>query len=210
MPVAAPDDPAAYRGVTFRTLNDESARWWAESDGQEVPWLTMPPYRSWENAGARGAPFFGYQYVLDGRRPMVWFYRLLEPPPVIASPHAMTPTPPQLPVPGPGESERAAALKASPTPAPPERRLSVPGSPPPTRSKRPRCLTCRARRNPRICRGDRGCKWNDGAPVPTGAGATTDEPTKTSTGGRMLAGLGAAAAATALAIAFATRRRRSR
>ena len=120
MPAAAPDDPAAYRGVRFRTVHEEGSRS-VESDGQEVPWLSMPP-SNWENAAEPGAPFFGYQQVLDGRqRRMVWFYRLLEPP-VTLSPLApsATPTPPTRPAPGPGESARAAALKAPPPPDPPQ------------------------------------------------------------------------------------------
>jgi hypothetical protein len=79
LPSAAPDDPAAYRGVRFRLAHDKVPMS-VESRGRPVPWLS-PSGGGYTNAGMRAdGPFFGHQHVFDGRRRMVWFIRLVETP----------------------------------------------------------------------------------------------------------------------------------
>jgi hypothetical protein len=74
MPLAAPDDPAAYRGVRFE-MNAFRPVWPSvEAGGRAVPWLRMVP-AGYTSAG-------GDLQVFDGRRWMVWFFRLLENPAV--------------------------------------------------------------------------------------------------------------------------------
>ena len=92
MPAAAPDDPAAYRGVRTRmvewlsALRDgrnfcldgrplDSCGPTVESGGKTVPWLRIVPVQHPSDLDP-----FGFQVVDDGRRPMVWFFRSLEPP----------------------------------------------------------------------------------------------------------------------------------
>ena len=79
MPTAAPDDPAAYRGVRFRIHEkyggDSSPT--VEASGQVVPWLRGYPGNV---KVATDGSYFGDPLVLDGRRQMRWFVRLVEPP----------------------------------------------------------------------------------------------------------------------------------
>ena len=79
LPAAAPDDPATYRGLRFRMTHDTGLPY-VESGGRPVPWLHSPGggYHS-ASLGPDG-PFFGRQEVFDGRRRMLWFFRLVEPP----------------------------------------------------------------------------------------------------------------------------------
>jgi hypothetical protein len=91
MPAAAPDDPAAYRGVRSRIVEWVSARRdgslfcregrpvgscppSVESGGKAVPWLSSVPVEH-----PNGSSPFGFQVVNDGRRWMVWFFRSVEP-----------------------------------------------------------------------------------------------------------------------------------
>ena len=73
MPASAPDNPAAYRGSRFRMVNGVSGLS-VESGGTAVPWLrpTRSGYRSVEGG------VVGNVAVNDGRRSMVWFFRLAE------------------------------------------------------------------------------------------------------------------------------------
>jgi hypothetical protein len=77
MPAAAPDDPAAYRGVRYRPGGQTPGVRCCEAGVPEMPWLRVFP-SSLSTAGRDGL-FFGYQQVADGRRRMVWFFRLVEP-----------------------------------------------------------------------------------------------------------------------------------
>ncbi|MCA1843658.1 MAG: hypothetical protein LC792_10830 [Actinobacteria bacterium] len=79
MPTAAPDDPAAYRGVRFRMPGDYSGDSLPpmEASGQVVPWLRG--YTGNLKVATDGS-YFGDPLVLDGRRRMKWFVRLVETP----------------------------------------------------------------------------------------------------------------------------------
>jgi hypothetical protein len=46
---------------------------------QEAPWLRGYPTSGSPGEGANG-PWFGWQLMRDGRRLMLWFYRLVDPP----------------------------------------------------------------------------------------------------------------------------------
>jgi hypothetical protein len=75
MPAAAPDDPAAYRGVRFRMGYGPGGAS-VESGGGAVRWLRAlgGGYYSVPS----GAAHFGEQVVEDGRRRMLWFIRVAE------------------------------------------------------------------------------------------------------------------------------------
>jgi hypothetical protein len=89
LPPAAPDDPAAYRGVRFRVTHDTGPPY-VDSGGRPVPWV-HPHGGGYTNAGMRAeGPYFGHQHVFDGRRRMIWFIRLVEAP--------VSPPPPPEPI----------------------------------------------------------------------------------------------------------------
>lgn len=80
MPVAAADDPAAYRGVRFRIGQKPGEMPHVEAAGKALPWMRTsigPGYGSAAQEG--GGPLFGYQQMADGRRRMVWFFRFVGP-----------------------------------------------------------------------------------------------------------------------------------
>jgi hypothetical protein len=74
MPAAAPDDPMAYRGSRFRMVNGVSGQS-VEPGGKAVPWLRSNP-----------SGYSSANVVYDGRRWMVWFFRLAEPKPLPPGP----------------------------------------------------------------------------------------------------------------------------
>jgi hypothetical protein len=98
MPEAAPDDPAAYRGVRFRIIEWMGAGPGGgptvcrdgrplgscppsvEAGGRDVPWLRVVPAGYSSALAGPDGPYFGETSVFDGRRWMVWFFRLLEAP----------------------------------------------------------------------------------------------------------------------------------
>lgn len=81
MPGAAPDDPAAYRGVRYQMGGAPYAVGPSGVDRpvQGAPWLRGYPASGSPGEGANG-PWFGHQLMRDGRRLMLWFYRLVDPP----------------------------------------------------------------------------------------------------------------------------------
>ena len=78
MPAAVPDATAAYRGVRYRPGGQTPGVRCCEARAEGTPWLRVFP-GSAVDAGGAGGPFFGYEQVADGRRRMVWFFRLAEP-----------------------------------------------------------------------------------------------------------------------------------
>jgi hypothetical protein len=137
MPVSAPDDPGAYRGARFRVDGIAWPPSVLETEGRPVPWLRASA-GAWSSATPDG-PWFGYQPVFDGRRRMVWFFRLVEPP-VFPPLPAVAPTPPPLmattaPPPRPGSVPppvRGAPvpLPAPPPPSAPPEPVRIPPEPP--------------------------------------------------------------------------------
>ena len=80
MPAAAPDDPAAYRGVRFRIGRGPGGMPQVEAAGRALPWMRTSMGPSYGSATQDGnGPLFGYQQMADGRRRMVWFFRFLGP-----------------------------------------------------------------------------------------------------------------------------------
>ena len=77
MPAAAPDDPAAYRGVRFRMVYGPGGAS-VEAGGGAVRWLRG--LSGGYYIVPSGAAHFGEQQVEDGRRRMLWFIRVAEPP----------------------------------------------------------------------------------------------------------------------------------
>jgi hypothetical protein len=80
MPTAVPVDPATYRGVRYRPGGQTPGVRCCEARVEGTSWLRVFP-SSAVDAGGTGGPYFGYEQVADGRRRMVWFFRLVEPPP---------------------------------------------------------------------------------------------------------------------------------
>ena len=100
MPPSAPDDPAAYRGVRFTTWFGKVAPFPVIAGGRTVPWLesSADQYGPVANTDEfPDGPWFGRNEVWDGRRRMLWFFRLVEP----------LPTPPIHPSSHPPGGERA-------------------------------------------------------------------------------------------------------
>jgi hypothetical protein len=115
MPAAAPDDPAAYRGVRFE-IDEVRGRWpSAKVGGRAVPWLRVIP-AGYSAADVYGV-YFGDVQVFDGRRWMVWFNRLVESPAVTPDPSVgASPYPPMAVldvVVLPGESREEAGPRIS-------------------------------------------------------------------------------------------------
>lgn len=79
MPVAAPDDPAVYRGVRFRIGHKPDGMAQVEAAGRVLPWMRTSMGPSYGNATQQGGPLLGYQQMDDGRRRMVWFFRFIGP-----------------------------------------------------------------------------------------------------------------------------------
>jgi hypothetical protein len=77
MPTAAPDDPAAYRGVRFRMVHGVGGAT-VEAGGGAVGWLRGFGYGYYSVPD--GTAHFGDPVVEDGRRRMLWFIRVAEPP----------------------------------------------------------------------------------------------------------------------------------
>jgi hypothetical protein len=92
MPAAAPDDPTVYRGVRFRMVYGPGPAS-VEAGGGAVRWLRG--FGGGYYSVPDGRAHFGEQQVDDGRRRMMWFIRVAEPP-------APAPLPPPVPPP-PGE-----------------------------------------------------------------------------------------------------------
>jgi hypothetical protein len=86
MPAAAPDDPAAYRGVRFQIGAKPDGMPQVEAAGQVLRWIRTSMGPSYTSARDGREPLLGYQQMDDGRRRMVWFFRFLGP--VFTSKHA--------------------------------------------------------------------------------------------------------------------------
>lgn len=95
MPPAAPDDPSAYRGVRFRTVFNRAGGDSVETVGRVVPWLRA--FSGSYTTADSGRAFFGDQQVYDGRRHMMWFVRLVEPPATAPPPLSTEAGPPPGP-----------------------------------------------------------------------------------------------------------------
>ena len=139
MPAAAPDDPETYRGVRYRMANPHAGP--VEAAGRPVPWLesTIGEYTSVGRGWAPG-PYFGYQNMNDGRRQMVWFFRLVEDPAPIFHPDPPRPVPPlatTAPPPRPGSPGSRAA---TPAPTPPASETPHAGYLPPRQPDPPRAV----------------------------------------------------------------------
>lgn len=95
MPGAAPDDPAAYRGVRYQMDYPVGQFGGGAVNGvQGAPWLRGYSASGGPAGGVNG-PWFGWQVMRDGRRLMVWFFRFVEPPtmPPPDSPAGSDPSP---------------------------------------------------------------------------------------------------------------------
>ena len=77
-PPAAPDDPAAYRGVRVEFRRAKS--WEVVAGGRPMPWLELRGGAVTNATMTEEGPYFGRHDVFDGRHRMVWFTRLLEAP----------------------------------------------------------------------------------------------------------------------------------
>ena len=119
MPAAAPDAPAAYRGVRYRPGGQTPGVRCCEARVEGASWLRVFP-GSATDAGGAGGPFFGYEQVADGRRRMVWFFRLVEPP----SPLPVA-SPDRVPPPAPFREPVRAVLDAVALPGEPEQGLGI-------------------------------------------------------------------------------------
>jgi len=135
MPAAAPDDPEAYLGARYRIAGEPGGLRSVEAAGQPVPWLESSVW-SYAPAGpGPDGPYFGHQQVYDGRRRMVWFFRLVEPPAPVYNPNPPpepltgTTGPPTRPgSPGPGPLPVPATAQPVPSAVPP---AFEPVTPPP-------------------------------------------------------------------------------
>jgi hypothetical protein len=117
MPAAAPDDPAVYRGVRYRPGGQTPGVRCCEARMEGASWLRVFPGSAVDAGGASG-PFFGYEQVTDGRRRMVWFFRLVEPPSPLP-----VPSPDPVPPPVPFRHPVRAVLDAVVLPGEPEQGL---------------------------------------------------------------------------------------
>ena len=122
MPGSAPDDPKAYVGARYRMVGEPGGSRSVEAAGQPVPWLESSAWGYAPAGPGLDGPYFGDQQVYDGRRRMVWFFRLVEPPAPVFNPNP-PPAPPMGttgPPPRPGSPALGRSTVPSTAPAPAE------------------------------------------------------------------------------------------